>query len=76
MPRVVADRVQTGQVVGNLLLNAIEAMAAPNHAGRLLQIRAAMDGPGQIRFSIADSGIGIPSVERDHLFDAFWTTKP
>jgi len=75
LPGVMADKVQVGQVVGNLLLNAIEAMAAAPGERRELDISSSKDGPGSICFSIADSGIGFRPGEMEHLFDAFWTTK-
>lgn len=74
-PMVVADRVQIGQVVGNLLLNAIEAVAASSSGLRELKISTALEGSEKVRFSIADSGTGFPPGVAEHLFDAFWTTK-
>ncbi len=70
-----ADRVQIQQVVGNLLLNAIEAIAIrPDGAGRI-SLMTEQAEPGKIRFAIQDNGPGIPTNARQHLFDAFWTTK-
>jgi signal transduction histidine kinase len=61
-------------VIGNLLLNAIEAVAPrPAHA-RAIRI-ASETGGHLVRFTIRDSGAGIPAAIRDHLFEAFWTTK-
>lgn len=74
-PVVVADKVQIGQVVGNLLLNAIEAVAASPSGLRELKISTALEGSQKVRFSIADSGAGFPPGVAEHLFDAFWTTK-
>lgn len=74
LPPVRADRVQIQQVIGNLLLNAIEAVAPrPAHA-RAIRI-ASETGGHLVRFTIRDSGAGIPAAIRDHLFEAFWTTK-
>lgn len=75
LPAVMADRVQIGQVVGNLLLNAIEAIAAADGTNRRLAVASAIESPHSIRFSVADSGIGLPAQDMDRLFDAFWTTK-
>jgi signal transduction histidine kinase len=76
LPMVVADRVQIGQVVGNLLLNAIESIAASSGSSRELEITTMAENSRRIRFSVADTGIGLKAEEIDRLFDAFWTTKP
>jgi C4-dicarboxylate-specific signal transduction histidine kinase len=75
LPPVMADRIQIGQVVGNLLINAIEAMSVSTGKARELDLIAEMDGPGFVRFCVADKGPGFRPGEADHLFDAFWTTK-
>ncbi|MFT8645631.1 sensor histidine kinase [Gluconacetobacter sp.] len=74
LPAVRADRVQVQQVIGNLLLNAIEAIAAGPARARTIHMVSEVAG-GMVRLSICDSGIGIPAGIRDHLFEAFWTTK-
>jgi len=75
LPPALADPVQIQQVIGNLVLNAIEAMAAkPGQAHRLRMESTLQDG--QIVLTVADSGVGIPEAIQAHLFDAFWTTKP
>ncbi|WEK52659.1 MAG: ATP-binding protein [Candidatus Kaistia colombiensis] len=75
LPMVEADRVQIGQVLGNLLLNAMEAIGTSAEPAREVEITSEMHGPGRIRFSVADSGVGFRPGEVEHLFDAFWTTK-
>jgi len=75
LPAVLADKVQIEQVVGNLLLNAIEAMMTSANKVRRLQIVSSTSDTGAVRCSIADSGVGFRQGEVDHLFDAFWTTK-
>lgn len=74
LPAAWADRVQIQQVVGNLLLNALEAIAATRIPGGTLLVSSA-HAQGRIVFSIADSGVGLPPDAHDHLFDTFWTTK-
>lgn len=65
------------QVFANLVGNAIDASSA---GGRLL-VRARRScnwkNPGQpgIRFAIADTGCGMEPEVREHIFEAFFTTK-
>ncbi|MFT3817012.1 MAG: ATP-binding protein [Rubrivivax sp.] len=75
LPPAFADRVQIQQVVGNLVLNAIEAMAAVPARSRTLRIVSEISGDA-IALSVLDSGPGLPAAVREHLFEAFWTTKP
>src|SRR4029453_11865557 len=56
LPMVMADRVQIGQVVGNLLLNAIEAIVVSSGQAKELEITSEMEDRDSIRVSIADSG--------------------
>jgi len=75
LPTVLADRVQVQQVIGNLLLNAIEAMAnTPLPERRLSVLTHARDQ--HVRLSVRDRGVGLPSEAIEQVFDAFWTTKP
>lgn len=75
LPRVHADRIQFQQVIGNLLLNAIESMSGVPQARRSLEIASGMDGADMVVVSIADSGAGLSANAQNHLYEAFWTTK-
>jgi two-component system NtrC family sensor kinase len=65
------------QVISNLILNAIEAVG---HDGSLyLHIYKSRDwrsGQEGIRFTILDSGSGIPRAKMASIFEPFFTTKP
>ena len=75
LPLVMADRVQIQQVLLNLILNACESMSEKEASERLLTLSASDDG-GHVRFSVRDSGTGIPDKLLEHLFEPFVTTKP
>lgn len=75
LPPAFADRVQIQQVIGNLVLNAIEAMVAVTTRARIMRITSNLED-ATISLSVADSGTGVPAGVQGHLFDAFWTTKP
>jgi C4-dicarboxylate-specific signal transduction histidine kinase len=76
LPAVVGDRVQLQQVVLNLVINAIQAMASVTARARELSIRSRRNEAGHVLIEVADSGHGIGSSNLDQLFKAFFTTKP
>jgi C4-dicarboxylate-specific signal transduction histidine kinase len=75
LPAAWANRVQIQQVVGNLVLNAIEAMESIAIHRRTVRIESQSRQPHWILFTIADSGAGFRAGVFEHLFDTFWTTK-
>jgi len=75
LPRVHGDRVQLQQVVLNLIVNAIQAMAGISEGLRELQVRTERAEPGGATVIVLDRGPGLPPDMRERLFDAFYTTK-
>ncbi|MFT3802315.1 MAG: sensor histidine kinase [Burkholderiaceae bacterium] len=75
LPPAFADRVQIQQVVGNLVLNAIEAMVSVPARSRNLRVTSDLQADA-IALCVSDSGVGLPAGVYEHLFEAFWTTKP
>ena len=75
IPAAAGDRVQLQQVVINLLVNSIQAMASPDVVRRQLDLRTKRDKDGRVVFSIYDSGPGIAEKDMDKLFESFFTTK-
>jgi C4-dicarboxylate-specific signal transduction histidine kinase len=76
LPHVLGDRVQLQQVVINLVINGVEAMASITDRLRELVIRSQQHEPGQVLVAVLDCGIGIDSQTAEQLFSAFFTTKP
>jgi signal transduction histidine kinase len=75
LPRVFADRIQLQQVVLNLVLNGIDAMASLTDRERLLKLRLEQAGDSTVILSVQDAGTGIAADVRDRIFEAFFTTK-
>jgi PAS domain S-box-containing protein len=75
LPVVEAGRVQLQQVLLNLIVNAIDAMAQSAESGRTLVIRTDVTG-GEVRICISDRGPGIAAAELKHIFEPFWSSKP
>jgi C4-dicarboxylate-specific signal transduction histidine kinase len=73
---VLADRVQLQQVLINLVMNGIEAMASVDDRPRELVVRSRAHEADQILVAVQDVGVGIDSISADRLFSAFFTTKP
>jgi len=75
LPHVWADRVQLQQVVLNLIMNAVEAMASVSDRPRLLRLRSESHEPGGVLVSVDDTGAGIDVKDLDRIFETFFTTK-
>ena len=76
LPSITGDRVQLQQVVLNLVMNAVEAMASTTDRERVLAITSQRADDGDPIVSIEDSGHGLDAANADRIFDAFFTTKP
>ena len=76
LPLVPADRVQLQQVIMNLIINAIEAMAAASDGRRELTIVSGRDDTSGVSVEVQDTGPGLDPEELDRLFQSFYTTKP
>ena len=72
---LVGDHIQMQQVLLNLALNAMDAMADTAPPQRSLKV-ATTDRDGGIELSVADQGHGVADEHRGRLFDSFFTTKP
>jgi PAS domain S-box-containing protein len=71
LPRVAADPDKVRQVLANLVDNAIKY--SPD-GGR---IEVELEQRGQmLRFTVRDEGLGIPSGERDRVFEKFYRLDP
>jgi len=76
IPLILGDRIQLQQVILNLINNAIEAMSGVNDGPRELQVGSAKDQSQGVRVAVRDSGPGLDPESLNHIFTAFYTTKP
>lgn len=76
LPQVHGDRVQLQQVILNLIINALEAIAKSKNGARELSVSSNQDEANSVVIAVSDSGEGLDSANLDHVFDAFFTTKP
>jgi signal transduction histidine kinase len=75
IPNVDADRTQIQQVILNLIMNAVEAMAPVMDRERVLVVRSDVLDAGNVIIKIEDSGPGFNPGDKERIFDAFYTTK-
>jgi predicted ATPase/C4-dicarboxylate-specific signal transduction histidine kinase len=72
---IYGDSVQIQQVLLNLVVNAIDAMAEIHDRPRTITVSSTNPTPQTIRLEIADTGIGLSAEVQARLFDSFYTTK-
>jgi len=73
VPVIRADQKQIEQVLLNLMLNSIQAMA---DGGTLdLAARPSRRSPCHVEIEVRDSGAGIPADRLSKVFTPFFTTK-
>jgi PAS domain S-box-containing protein len=63
-----ADRDRLQQVLENLIGNAVKFTSPGGH----VLINVVNDGPNFVRFSVSDTGTGIPEENLERVFDKFW----
>lgn len=67
LPKVIADPLRTGEVITNLVANAINYTNPGGKVDVLVQT-----SPSEITTTISDTGIGIPKEALPHLFNKFF----
>ncbi|MDB4910150.1 MAG: sensor histidine kinase protein [Gemmatimonadetes bacterium] len=75
LPAAFGDRVQFQQVMLNLVLNGIEAMATVPERPSILRIHTERSGSEAVAVIVEDSGPGLDQSIVERIFDPFFTTK-
>jgi two-component system sensor histidine kinase KdpD len=70
LPPVLADQLYLGQVLANLLENAIR------HGGEAIRVRASQRPDGLVEISVEDDGPGVSKAALPHLFEKFYQAGP
>ncbi len=75
LPVIRGDRVHLSQVLINLVMNGMDAVADLPREQRHVVVRARTDDRGFVEVSVTDSGAGIESGALSRIFEPFFTTK-
>ena len=77
LPPVLVDPSRMTQVLGNLIQNALLAVAERGEEGRVrLRTGCGEEDPGTVFVEIEDNGPGFPPDLLDRIFDPYVTTRP
>jgi signal transduction histidine kinase len=75
LPEVLGNRGQLQQVLLNLIMNAIDAMAMKDEP-RILSVKSEVYEGDRVIISVADTGTGVASQDADRIFNPLFTNKP
>jgi signal transduction histidine kinase len=75
LPAAWGDRIQLQQVIINLVINGMQAMATGVGTKDLI-VHTGRAEDGGLQVAVEDTGVGIEPERLAQVFDAFHTTKP
>jgi PAS domain S-box-containing protein len=75
-PLVLAGQGQIGQVMLHLLVNASQSIPPGTTSNQTVRVASGTDARGWATIEVSDSGTGISSSTRQHVFEPFFTTRP
>jgi PAS domain S-box-containing protein len=75
IPRVQGSEARLGQVLLNLVVNAMQAIPEGEPGRYEVRVRTSTAPDGRARVEVSDTGRGIPPEVIPHIFEPFFTTK-
>jgi two-component system, LuxR family, sensor kinase FixL len=75
LPPVRGDRIHLSQVLLNLVMNAMDALAEVRDAHRRVLIEGRVGADGYCEVSVSDTGPGIATDKLNMIFEPFFTAK-
>jgi PAS domain S-box-containing protein len=76
VPPVRGNEARLGQVLVNLLVNALQALPARTADDNRIQVSTWREGPHHVVLEVEDNGQGMPPEVQRRIFEPFYTTKP
>ena len=73
-PKVKASPTKLGQVVLNLIVNAMQAISYRPRSQNVISVRLRIEDAWVV-LEVADNGPGIPAEDVDRIFDPFFTSR-
>ena len=73
-PKVLASPTKLGQVVLNLIVNALQAVSSRPRSENIISVRLRTESVCAV-LEVADNGVGISESDAHRIFDPFFTTK-
>jgi C4-dicarboxylate-specific signal transduction histidine kinase len=73
-PKIKASATKLGQVVLNLIVNAMQAISARPRSMNVISVRLRLEDAWAV-LEVADNGPGIPEADIGRIFDPFFTSK-
>ncbi|MEJ2591135.1 MAG: PAS domain-containing protein, partial [Candidatus Thiodiazotropha sp.] len=77
LPPLFGQKMELQQALVHLLMNAMESLSTTGNQPRILRLVTAFNAEDNLlRIEVGDNGPGVPSALREHVFEAWFTTKP
>ncbi|MBN1203332.1 MAG: PAS domain-containing protein [Myxococcaceae bacterium] len=76
VPAILGNEGRLGQVLVNVLVNALQAFPRNDLARNRVRIATRSAEPGSVVIEVEDNGPGMSPEVRQRIFDPFFTTKP
>jgi two-component system sensor kinase FixL len=73
---VVGNKIDLEQVLLNVVINAMDAVADRPVSERLVTVQTRRDAEQSVQIVVHDRGTGLPAGAEDRIFEPFVTTKP